>query len=296
MVNGSTSNPYNEVEIFPKTCTKLTKTIQHTGTLQEPRELKSCFVDESATPVSPFSIPQCATKDDIAFYRTTLSSLFIKSVNNEGTLHTEPSKVQGPSNNLEFPITLTDIGNIYKYFSICDLNVIYDHEVLIYVIKIPLVQKQLNNLFNLIPLLVPYTNSSVYSYINPSYPFLLLSATRTHYGRLRDLSACKKISLENYLCSEIVVYLASETPVCQTILGTDQPDNLTEDCPSRTNNADIEVWHPLSANSWLYHIISPRSPNQYKFLMKFNGNNLDELRHSKQKLEQFNEILEENIK
>ncbi|CAG9765758.1 unnamed protein product [Ceutorhynchus assimilis] len=31
-------------------------------------------------------------------------------------------------------------------------------------------------------------------------------------------------------------------------------------------------------------------------LMKFNGNNLDELRHSKQKLEQFDRILEENMK
>lgn len=269
--------------------------------------------------------------------------------------------------NVRFPIALNDVGNIYKYFSICDLNVIYDQELLIFAIKIPLVLEQLFNLFNLIPLPVSYENSSVYSYIDPSYPFLLLSTTKAQYSRLKDLSTCKKISSEDYLCSETAIYLTAERPVCETILRTKLPNELPEDCPTRTIKADIELWHPLSTNSWLYVIsnktsasiscskeniditevtiqgigifqlhsnckcytfstvlyaTSNRTSNYSNYLpsfditksdcclyqreflktkaphmalMKINHNNLDELRHSKHKLEQFDEILRDNM-
>ncbi|KAL3283938.1 hypothetical protein HHI36_018106 [Cryptolaemus montrouzieri] len=58
-------------------------------------------------------------------------------------------------NNLDFPIPINDIDKIYHYFSICRLGVIYDQEIIIYAIKIPLVHKQLFNLYNLIPLPFP---------------------------------------------------------------------------------------------------------------------------------------------
>lgn len=270
-------------------------------------------------------------------------------------------------NNVEFPIPINNLNNIYKYFSICDLTVIFDNENLIYAIKIPLVHEQLYNLYHLIPLPVVYQNTNVYSYIDPSYPVLLLSTTKAQYGRLRDLSPCKKLSEEDYLCQSIPIHRTSERPVCETILRINPPENLPDDCPSPTIKADMEIWHPLSTNTWLYVIskkvaasiscnqlnsdivdvdlkgvgifelkpgcksftastvlyaTSNRTSNYSNYIpsiditkddccifnreflktkstpmetLTFKSLNLNELRHSRQKLEQFDKILDRNI-
>lgn len=282
------------------------------------------------------------------------------------SLRNELLKVKLNTEN-QFPISLNDYNNIHKYFSICELSVVYDNELLIYAIKIPLVNEQVFNLYKLFPLPVPHQNSSIFSYIDPEFPYFLFSTTRTHYGRLRNLSSCKKITQEDYICSNLIAYLSTEKPVCEVLLKDKFHNKIPEDCQTRTILAEMEVWHPLSTNSWLFFMSTPViatiscSPqnvqiydvelrgtgilslqprckcftyntaltassnqtllfdnylptisiaeddcciyrrefiqNEYAEMepMNLKNLNLDELRHAKRKLDQFDEILQENI-
>lgn len=202
-------------------------------------------------------------------YDTIISSILFAKQN---TLHPSIITPKDIKNELmqvklnpatQFPIPLNDYNNIYKYFSISDLSVVFDNEVLIVAIKIPLVQAQTYYLYNLIPLPVRHSNSSIYSFINPSYPYLLVSTTKTHYSRLRDMSTCKKLSPEDFICFNPIVHLASERPVCEIILKNRIPDRLPEDCPTHTIKANIEIWHPLSSNSWIFIASQPSIASIY---------------------------------
>lgn len=202
-------------------------------------------------------------------YDTIISSILFAKQN---TLHPSVITPKDLKNELmqvklssatQFPIPLNDYNNIYKYFSISELSVIFDNEVLIVAIKIPLVQEQTYYLYNLVPLPVRHSNSSIYSFINPSYPYLLISTTKTHYSRLRDISACKKLSPEDFICFNPVVHLASERPVCETILKNRIPDHLPSDCPTYTMKANVEIWHPLSSNSWMFITSQPTVASVY---------------------------------
>lgn len=160
--------------------------------------------------------------------------------------------------NFEFPINNDNIDNVYKYFEICQLSVIYANKNLIYAIKIPLVTKELYQLYNLVPLPTKSLNStSVYSFINPTFPFLLLSTTRTFYGELKDLSSCKQSPPSDYICSQVTTHLVKERPTCETDLKLRQPITVPKSCITKTIKSEIEVWHPLSANQWLYILTQP---------------------------------------
>lgn len=195
----------------------------------------------------------------------------------------------------------------------------------------------------------------------------MLSTTKTHYSRLRDISTCTKLSEEDYICHNPTVYSALDRPVCEVSLKDRFSDHIPEDCSTHTIKANIEIWHPLSSNSWLFitsqnsiasvscersntHIIdvpingtgifrmkpkckcytfstvlsstSNDSRIYHNFVPNFNivtddcciqkhntlhykeylmnpmdltNLNLDELRHSQHKLEQFDEILQKSI-
>lgn len=173
------------------------------------------------------------------------------------SLREELLKINNKRTDLDFPIDLDDNANIFKYTQICSLSVVYTNKVLIYAIKIPLVTKDLYQLYNLIPLPVQYQNSSIYSYINPSFPYLILSTTRTYYGEMSELSKCQKISPSEYICSNIIIHLIKERPTCETILKLQKPEKIPSNCDTKTMKSEIEVWHPLSTNQWLYILTQP---------------------------------------
>ncbi|XP_025831978.1 uncharacterized protein LOC112904924 [Agrilus planipennis] len=172
------------------------------------------------------------------------------------SLREELSKIKF-NTNIEFPISPVDIENFYKYFSICDITVSYDGQILIYAIKIPIVNEKIYTLYNLIPLPVRKDNSSIYSYIDPSFPYLLLSTSKTDYCRFKNLTSCKKLAEEEYLCSQMVVHLTSQRPVCETLLRVTPSSTVPEDCPTKVVKAHLELWQPLSSNSWLFIMTEP---------------------------------------
>lgn len=159
--------------------------------------------------------------------------------------------------NFEFPINNNNIENAYKYFEICELSVIYVNKILIYAIKIPLVTNELYQLYNLVSLPIQSLNTTIYSYISPTFPYLLLSTTRTFYGHLKDLSVCKKSPPSDYICSHVTTHLIKERPTCETDLKLRQPNSIPKSCSTKTIKSEIEIWHPLSQNQWLYILTQP---------------------------------------
>lgn len=154
--------------------------------------------------------------------------------------------------NFEFPVDLNDYDNAYKYFSICSLSVIYFNKILVYAIKIPLVTRDTFQLYNLIPFPIQFLNSTVYSFIDPNYPYLLLSTSRTHYGQLKDLASCRDLPPNGFICSQTTIHLTKERPVCETELKLKQLSSIPSSCRTKTMKTEMEIWHPLSSNHWLF--------------------------------------------
>lgn len=159
--------------------------------------------------------------------------------------------------NFEFPISLDNYENAYKYFTICTLSVIYFNKILVYAIKIPIVSRDLYQLYNLMPLPIQMLNFSVYSFIDPSFPYLLLSTSRTHYGQLKDLSTCQELPPDEFICSHTTIHLTKQRPICETELKLKQLTSIPLSCKTRTMKTEIEIWHPLSTNHWLFIVTEP---------------------------------------
>lgn len=296
----------------------------------------------------------------------TKQNVLHPSVITPKSLKSELEKIKVGSN-LQLPFPPTDYNNVQKYFSVSKLSAFFDGTLLIFTIKIPLVTEILYNLYHLIPLPSHSPNSNVYSYIDPQYPFLLLSNTRTKYSRMNDPKSCTSTGKGEYLCPGLISYSSAQNPVCETRLITDAPQSVPTDCITRTLKANLEIWHPLDTNTWLFTITKPtaatiscesssneiidlplngtgtislqqrcqihtfsttltstsnHSANYTNFFPKFNissddccvhqdiyltndatkmqplnliGLNLDDLRHTKHRLEQFEETLQSNI-
>lgn len=296
----------------------------------------------------------------------TKENILHPSVITPKSLKTELEKIRINSN-LQLPFSPHNYNNVQKYFSVCQLSAFYDGEILIFSIKIPLVTEILYNFYNLIPLPSHLVNTNVYSYIDPEFPFLIMSNTRTKYSRLRNQDPCISTGQGEFLCRGIIAYSSAQNPVCETRLITEAALSVPQDCTTRTLKANFEIWHPLSTNSWLFTITNPtaatiscdgstnnimdlpingsgiitlqqrcqihtfsttlystsnHSANFTNFFPNFNismddccvyqynylkedsspmktlnliGLNLDDLRHTKHKLEQFEDTLQSNV-
>lgn len=160
---------------------------------------------------------------------------------------------------LEFPYNLDNLNNAYKYIEICSLSVVYSNRILIYAIKVPLVIKNIFEIYNLIPIPTLTTKPNIYSYINPSIPYLLLSVTRSYYSEVTDLSKCQKSPPEEFICPNLIVHLISERPTCETDLKMSNPKTIPSRCETKTIKSEVEIWHPLSSNQWLFIMSHPVS-------------------------------------
>lgn len=153
----------------------------------------------------------------------------------------------------EFPFDPNNINEMYKFITITQMSVIYYNSTLVFAIKIPLVLKDIYQLFHLIPLPIQSLNRSVYSYIDPSFPYLALSGSRVYYGRMESLSGCRSVPPGVYICDEVVLHLTKERPVCETELRLyPQLPKLPKDCQVRVLKSDMEIFHQVQENRWLY--------------------------------------------
>ena len=122
-------------------------------------------------------------------------------------------------NRLKWPISLT-FSNLYKYDKLYKLNVAYINNTLIFVIKIPLVEDMQYELYKMLPFLIPYNSSNIYSYVQPSFPYILLSTNKVYYALLENLEVCPTVDTSEHICRIKYVTRTAERPTCESTLMT----------------------------------------------------------------------------
>lgn len=155
----------------------------------------------------------------------------------------------------QVPIPLS-FSNIYKYFQICQLNVIYINKIVVFAIKIPIIEELRYNLYKLLSLPMSHTSSHYHSFIEPNSPYLLLSSTATQYIQLQQLNKCTSVWTTEYICYHLPIKRTLDQPSCETLL-LRSPSRIPKLCKTRTVQAEMEIWHPLQNNRWIFITTEP---------------------------------------
>lgn len=188
------------------------------------------------------------------------SILFIKTNTLHPSVLTPKQMYSDIVNNLkiipkyrDFPVSL-ELSNIYTIINIADLACYYLNDKLMFIVKIPLVALESFNVYKSIPLPIPQVNGNLNSYamILPSEQFLALSSDKLSYTYLKDLYDCKNILTNTYLCEITDVYAVLNNPSCEIEIITKTLTSLPEDCPVKFMFGDIEIWHKLNNNKWVF--------------------------------------------
>lgn len=156
----------------------------------------------------------------------------------------------------ELPIT-PDSSNINLYYKILEIQIFVSKGLVVFAIKIPLVDKQNYNLYNLIPLPIQHENNSIYSYIQPKKPYLLLSQSKAFYTLLQDLNSCIEYREQEYLCKDISIAKRTDQIICETQLLLTHINFIPKDCEKINIKAEIETWKDIKNNNWLYVLHRP---------------------------------------
>ncbi|KAL1516260.1 hypothetical protein ABEB36_000179 [Hypothenemus hampei] len=146
---------------------------------------------------------------------------------------------------LNFPISLVNYNDIHKYFSISGLYVGYNNDILIFSIKIPITSDVKYNLYNMLPL--------------PVLDMFTSTTIKTRFALLKDLFNCKKMEEITKICRDTIIYLTAQKPVCEVLLKITQLNKIPEDCNTRTISANLEVYHKIAPNEWLFITTDPIS-------------------------------------
>lgn len=152
---------------------------------------------------------------------------------------------------LPFPINLETIND---YFTFAKLDSVYINDILIFAIKIPLIDEQSYILYEILPLPIPHPNSSMHSYIEPSSPYLLMSNTKVYYSPLRDLKTCTMVKSMEYICYNIMPTRLNDKPTCETTLLATTINRIPAMCNTKTIKAELEIWHKINDNNWLFAV------------------------------------------
>lgn len=156
----------------------------------------------------------------------------------------------------ELPIQV-DYSNIHLYYKILELQVIPAKDITIFAIKIPLVNKDTFNIYELIPLPMQHNTSSIFSYIEPKQPFLLLSQSKIYSTLVKDLSNCNEYLEQHFICRGVHINKRTDQLTCETQLLFTPLNRMPEDCRTETFKAEVETWKYIKYNQWIYVLQKP---------------------------------------
>lgn len=140
-----------------------------------------------------------------------------------------------------------------------NLQILSINDIIIFAIKIPIVEKTIFNLYQLIPLPIQHKNTSIFSYIEPKQQYILLSKSKTVSSPLQDLSRCTEYLDQQFLCKEIHTHKRTDQPTCEVQLLSAHQKQIPDDCQIRNIKAEIETWKFINNNQWLYVLQKPVS-------------------------------------
>lgn len=153
---------------------------------------------------------------------------------------------------LFYPVPLKE-ENIYILLEISSIICYSDNDKLTFVIKVPLTNSDVFELFNIIP--IPQYNSFSTVIIKPNKKYLIISKLKTKSTIVDNIETdCKDIGFEK-ICKMLTLTNPYTNPVCETQLFL---SNKMEDCDVRTLSQEMEIWHKLEKhNSWLFATTYP---------------------------------------
>lgn len=155
-----------------------------------------------------------------------------------------------------------EFSNIYTYYNIMEIQSFIKNNLLVVAIQIPLVNLLTYDLYQVHPLFSPHKNDSrLFSYIEPSKPYLLVSHTRTVYSSLNNIEECNQYLPNEWLCKEVSISKRTDTPNCEIELFLKSTTQIPKSCKIKHLFADAEIWHRISAQEWLFVLTKPTSIN-----------------------------------
>lgn len=155
-----------------------------------------------------------------------------------------------------------EFENTYIYYNLMDITAFVKNGLLVIALKVPLVNSLNYDLYQVHPLFTPHKNDSkLFSYIEPTKSYLLLSLTRTVYSTINNLDECNEYRPTEWLCKEISTSKRTDAPTCEMELFLKTTTSIPKTCQIKHLYADAEIWHRLSPSEWLYILSKPTSLN-----------------------------------
>ncbi|XP_076677765.1 uncharacterized protein LOC143373928 [Andrena cerasifolii] len=147
--------------------------------------------------------------------------------------------------------------NIPTIYKLLKLQLLSLTDNIVFVLKFPLGKRMHFHLYELIPLPIQHDNTSTFSYIEPKYPYLLLSQSKTYFSFLQVLSDCEEYQDEMYLCTNVHISKTTDEEICEIQLLLSHTTRIPEDCNTRNIKASIEAFKYIGKNCWVYVLQKP---------------------------------------
>lgn len=155
---------------------------------------------------------------------------------------------------LNLPLHLS-LDNVHKIVDISEISSFISDNKLIFVIKIPLVLSFVDfTLYHIYSLPTPHdiNNPNTFALINPSAKFLAITQDKLLYSTLQDLSECKVINGNYYLCKQGNIQSSVGNPTCEVIILIEHVKGIPDSCNYKTIVGEIDIWQKLNNNKWIY--------------------------------------------
>lgn len=138
-----------------------------------------------------------------------------------------------------------------------NLHLIYFKDVVIFALDFPLVSKMNFDLYNLIPLPVQHNKEKLYSFLQPKFPYLLISNSEVQFAQLLNFRHCNEYLDGQFVCFHVHTLRTSDKSTCDVALLFNRKNKIPDDCKFSTIKAEVEIWHYLNNNRWIYVLQNP---------------------------------------
>lgn len=155
------------------------------------------------------------------------------------------------------PLQLS-IDSVYTYYKFIKLQSFVKNNILVIAFKVPIANMIMFDLYQMYPLPTPHTeDQNLFSYIEPSQPYILFSNTRTAFLTLNSLQDCKEYQPTQWLCTNTPPLKKMEHETCEAQLFRKTTTHIPKICKVRSLIAKLEIWHKLNGNEWLFAVTQP---------------------------------------
>ncbi|KAL3279575.1 hypothetical protein HHI36_017082 [Cryptolaemus montrouzieri] len=108
---------------------------------------------------------------------------------------------------------------------------------------------------------IPHTeDTTLFSYIEPDKPYIIISNNKYYYDYLDHLDNCLEFTPAKWLCKRIstIKKITLDIENCEVqLLNNNHMKNLPKSCKTKNFIAELEIWHKLKFNKWFYSVTFP---------------------------------------